>query len=285
MNERMLILGAGGLMGFEIQRVARDQGLDVVAYDRAACDITSEVQVRGAITAAAAGVVINCAAYNAVDRAEVDVDRALLANAQGAACVAAAAEQVVHFSTDFVFDGRKDSPYVEADPPRPISAYGRSKAAGDEAVQRANPRHVLLRVGCLYGAKGKGFGSTLLTRLRAGEQVKADAERRVQPTWGRHVAEQTLAIIGAHRHGLYHVMCHGDTTWAEFARECARLAGLDPRLVEGVRTDALLAAAPRPRYAVLENRALAALGLDRMPSWQEALTGYLGESLQGGAQK
>ena len=139
---------------------------------------------------------------------------------------------VLHYSTDFVFDGRGERPYTEQDQPNPLSSYGRSKAAGDEAVRRANPRHFILRVGCLYGRAGNGFGSTLLRRLRAGERIRADGERQVQPTWARRVALQTLAVVDTERFGLYHAMCHGQTTWAAFGRELARLAGLNPALID-----------------------------------------------------
>ena len=117
-------------------------------------------------------------------------------------------------------------------------------------------------------------------RLRAGERVRADGERRVQPTWARAVVDQTLALLPSDRFGLYHAMCHGETSWADFAVELARLAGFDPRLVEAAATESFRAPAQRPRYAVLENRALGALGLDRMPSWQTALQAYL-ETLEG----
>jgi dTDP-4-dehydrorhamnose reductase len=280
------IFGAAGLVGGALlERL----GGRAMGFDHARCDITSEEAVRAAMAHAGARVAINCAAWNAVDAAEREPERARRVNADGAAHVARAAEVVVHFSTDFVYDGQKASPYVEEDPPRPLSAYARSKAAGDEAVRVANPRHLILRVGCLYGAGGSNFGSRLLGRLRAGERVRADGERRVQPTWAGALATQveTLLPTGDEPNtttattaapsgwGTFHAMCHGDTTWADFAREMARLAGCAPSLVEAVAADALGLPAPRPRQAVLENRALAARGLDRMPDWRAALAGYL----------
>jgi dTDP-4-dehydrorhamnose reductase len=277
----MLVLGAAGLLGTELVRLLRERGIAHASRSHTECDITAPAEVARALAETRARVVINCAAYNAVDRAESEPERALSVNRDGAATVAHKAHIVVHFSTDFVFDGRKGAPYSEADLPRPLSAYGRSKAFGDAAVRAANPRHYLIRVGCLYGRAGRNFPSLLLARLRAGERIRADAERRIQPTWGRAVAEQTLALASAAPpFGLYHAMCHGDTTWAEFARELARLAGADPELVDPVPTSALAAPAERPAYAVLENRALAALGPggDRMPHWRDALAAYLAEA-------
>jgi len=240
MSSKILILGAGGLVGSELVLRGAARGFEVSGRSRAECDITRPESVGRALAGQPFEAVVNCAAYNAVDRAESEAEAANLVNGAGAGYVAAAASaaarKIIHYSTDFVFDGRRSSPYVETDPPNPLSAYGRSKALGDEAVRTGNPRHFILRVGCLYGARGQGFGSTLARRLRAGERVRADGERRVQPTWARAVADQTLALLPSKRFGLYHAMCHGETSWADFAVELARLAGFNPRLVEAVAT-------------------------------------------------
>ena len=277
----MLILGSGGLVGTEVARVAHERSIAYRALRHAECDIASAKQVGAAISKSGYGTVINCAAYNAVDQAEVEGEAALRSNRDGAANVARLARTVVHYSTDFVFSGTSQTPYHERDLPQPQSAYARSKFAGDGEIQRLNPRHFLMRVGCLYGAAGKGFGSTLLLRLQAGERIRADCDRQLQPTWARCVAVQTFTLLQTEHFGLYHVMCHGQTTWADFGREFARLAGFDPMLIDSASTASLAAVAPRPAYAVLENRALADLRLDRMPTWQEALTGYLAEALSG----
>jgi dTDP-4-dehydrorhamnose reductase len=154
---------------------------------------------------------------------------------------------------------------------------------------------VLLRVGGIYGRGGRNFGSTALARLRAGERLRVDGERLVQPSWVGRVAEQTLVLLGGeqleparmHR-GLFHAMCHGETTWADFSRELARLAGLPLSLIESVSTSALGTAALRPARAALENRALARLGagtdstnsFDVMGGWRDALAAYLEEALR-----
>lgn len=272
---KLVIVGSTGLVGSELRRLANARDLPVAQLTHADCDIGMEGDVRRALASTDGQTVINCAAYNSVDRAESEPDLARRVNAEGAGNIARAAHVVAHYSTDFVFDGSKSEPYVEEDRPNPQSAYARSKSDGDEEVRRANPRHYLLRVGCLYGRTGRGFGSTLLTRLKAGERIRSDGERRIQPTWARCVAEQTLALLPTERYGLYHAMCHGETTWAEFARELARQAGYAPGLVDAVSTASLGAPARRPRYAVLENRALAILGLDLMPDWRGALSSFL----------
>src|SRR5262249_22930698 len=278
----ILVLGAGGLVGSELRRLLHERDLPCASRTHPECDITLPDAILRVVQETGARLVINCAAYNAVDRAESEPERAMEVNRDGAANVARAAPVVVHYSTDFVFDGAATLPYLETDEPRPRSAYAHAKHAGDVAVRATNPNHYLLRVGNLYGRAGKGFGSTLLVRLRRGERIRADAERRVQPTWGRAVADQTLALVAAGApFGLYHVMSHGEATWAEFATELARQAGYNPTLIDPVPFAALGVRADRPRYALLENRALAALGggADRMPHWRDALSAYLMEEL------
>ncbi len=276
MGVDLLVLGGSGLLGSELRFTLAERGtLSYRLLAHGDCDIADPSRVRAVIGASAARWVVNCAAYNAVDMAEKEPDLAMRVNATAPGVVAGSAKAIVHFSTDFVFDGEKRTPYVETDPPRPLSAYARSKHAGDQAVAATNAQYIILRVGCLYGVAGRGFGSKLLQNLRAGKRVSADGERQIQPTWGRSVATQLLALLNHPRWGLFHAMAHGSTTWAEFGREMARMAGLDARLINAVQTSDLKAPAPRPRYAVLENRALAALGLDQMPTWQKSLEGYL----------
>ena len=278
----VLVVGASGLVGSELLALLSARGVPAAGKSHAECEISRLADVERAVRETQARVVINCAAYNAVDKAETEPDVAMRVNAEGAGNVAKAAPAIVHYSTDFVFDGAKQAPYVETDAPRPLGAYAQSKSAGDAAVRAANPRHWILRVGNLYGRAGKGFASTLLARLRRGERARTDGERQVQPSWGRSVAEQTFAVVtGDAPHGLYHAMCHGSTTWADWSRELARLAGCNPELIDAVPYDELKLPAARPRYAVLENRALAALGpgADRMPHWRDALEGFLQEEL------
>ena len=270
-----LVLGGAGLVGTALRELLVERGLPFAAPARGECDITASDEIVRSVQGSSAQLVINCAAYNAVDRAEHERDEVWRINALGPETVARVAPAIVHYSTDYVFDGHGNRPYTESDTPLPLSAYGRAKLAGDLAVRAANPCHFVLRVGCIYGRAGRGFPTRLIAKLRAGERVRADGERRLQPTWARCIAERTLSIAANEGFGLYHLMCHGDTTWADFAREAARLLGRDPALVESVPTAALSETAVRPRYALLANRALEASGADRMPTWQDALAAYL----------
>ncbi|HVV17162.1 MAG TPA: dTDP-4-dehydrorhamnose reductase [Polyangia bacterium] len=277
-----LVLGAGGLVGGALCDQLGRAGWRAVAAPRSACDIRDPDAVGALCRATRPGVVFNAAAYTNVDGAEADPDLAGAVNAGGAEAAARAANEVgaafVHYSTDFVFDGEQERPYDERDPPSPLGAYARSKAEGDARVAAATPRHFILRVGCVYGRGGRNFPSTLVRRLRAGQPLRVDAERRVSPTWVREVAAVSLALAGTDHYGLYHCTAHGDTTWADFARAVAAELGLRDARIEPVSDATLALAARRPRRAVLDKRMLQLRGLDGLLSpWNEALRAYVAE--------
>ena len=154
--------------------------------------------------------------------------------------------------------------------------------AGDRLVAAANPRHFILRVGCLYGHGGRNFPSTIVRRLRAGETIRADRERVGSPTWVREVAAVSAALATTAHHGLYHCTAQGETTWADFARLAASLVGAPAERVQARRDGDLQLKAPRPRRAILDNRALRALGLDTLSSWQDALRAFVAEETRPG---
>jgi dTDP-4-dehydrorhamnose reductase len=278
-----VVLGAGGLVGAALCDALPPAGWRVVAADHAACDIRDADGVRALLRQARPAVVFNAAAYTNVDGAEAEPERARAVNADGPEVVARAAAEagaaVVHYSTDFVFDGEQDRPYDERDPPSPLSAYARSKAEGDARVAAATARHFILRVGCVYGRGGRNFPSTLVRRLRAGERLRVDAERRVSPTWVREVADVSVALADTPHHGLYHCTAQGETTWADFARAVAGELGLPDAPIEPVSDAGLALPARRPRRAVLDNRMLRLRGLDRLSPWDRALRGYVRECL------
>lgn len=274
-----IVLGVDGLLAGQVCSLLRGKGLKLRAFARKDFDLTS-IQASTHRETLRDAVVLNCAAFNAVDRAEVDPEVAFAVNGRAPAALAELAGRLIHFSTDYVFDGGAFSPYTEDAVPAPLSAYGRSKLEGERGVL-SRPGHAVLRVACLYGKNGRAFGSLILGMLRKGQRVRADAERRVQPTWARAVAEQTLVVVDEGLSGLFHSTCQGDTTWADFAEELARLSGHDVRLIDRVAASSI-GTAKRPGYSVLQNRALQALGLDRMPHWRTALEGYLASELDDG---
>lgn len=273
---KAVVLGAGGLLGRHV--VEELSGDEAVACDRRACDIADLSTVRRVL--GGADVVINCAAFTHVDAAETQEDDAYRINALGAENVARAAAEArarcVHISTDFVFDGAQHRPYDEFDDPKPISAYGRSKRAGEILVQRVGGSLFLVRVQGLYGAGGANFSSKLRDLVLARKPLRLDRERRVQPTWARAAARQIVRLARGDAYGTYHVSCDGETTWAGFARVLCERLGIAPTSEE-VPTLALAAPAPRPPNCLFQRRMLGLRGLDIMPDWRGALDEYLAE--------
>ena len=282
-----VVFGARGTLGSALAPALERAGWQVEAVPgRGGCDITDAGAVRDLIGRARPTVVFNAAAYTDVDRAEREPDLAHAVNAAGAEIVAAAAAAagaaIVHYSTDFVFDGTQERPYDERDPPSPLGRYAQSKAAGDRLVAAVNPRHFILRVGCLYGRGGRNFPSTIVRRLRAGETIRADRDRLGSPTWVREVASVSAALAATSYYGLYHCTSQGETTWADFARLAAELTGAPADRVQGVAYADLKLKAPRPLRAVLDNRALRERGLDTLSTWQDALRAFAAEETAAG---
>ena len=281
-----VVLGVRGTLGSALPGALERAGWDVAsAAARAECDITDADAVRDLVARTRPTAVFNAAAYTDVDRAETEAERAHAVNATGAEIVAAAAAAagaaVVHYSTDFVFDGTQSRPYDERDPPSPQGRYAESKVAGDRLVAAANPRHFILRVGCLYGHGGRNFPSTIVRRLRAGETIRADRDRLGSPTWVRDVAAVSAAVAATAHHGVYHCTAQGQTTWADFARLAASIIGIaDTERVQGVAYADLQLKAQRPLHAILDNRALRERGLDTLPSWQDALRAFVAEEMR-----
>ena len=284
-ERKAVVLGARGTLGLALCEELPRAGWSVAAaVARNECDIRDEAALRALFDRLRPTAVFNAAAYTDVDRAELEPEVAFAVNEAGALSVARASAAVgaavVHYSTDFVFDGEKPLPYDEADPPSPQGSYARSKVAGDAAVAKGAARHFILRVGCLYGRNGRNFPSTIVRRLRKGEIVRADRERLGSPTWVREVARVSGALAATESYGLYHCTSQGETSWAAFASLAAEILGLSATKVEGVPTAALPMKAPRPRRAILDNRRLRELGLDTLSTWQDALRAFAAEEMQ-----
>jgi len=277
---RTIVFGATGTLGQALVTVLPRAGYEVAAgLDRAACDICDAGAVRAAFERFRPGVAFNAAAYTDVDRAEIEPDQAYAANAIAVETLARAADAsgaaLVHYSTDFAFDGERDRLYDEFDPPTPQGLYARSKVAGEVLAAAAARRVFVVRVGCLYGRGGRNLPSTILRRLRSGETVRADRERLGSPTWVAQVAQVSAALARTSSYGLYHCTSAGETSWAAFARFVADQLGLPEGRVDPLPTSALPMKAPRPRRAILDNRMLRLRGLDTMPSWQDAARAFI----------
>ena len=274
---RVLVTGAGGQLGAAFSATLAPP-IEVVARDRAALDITNREAVRRAIGEAGVDVVVNCAAYNAVDQAEDDVEGAFAGNAFAVRNLAlearAAGATLVHFSTDFVFDGEASAPYTEEDPTNPRSVYAQSKLVGEWFAAEC-PRHYVLRVESLFGGPHRRSSADfLLERLEAGTPPTVFVDRTVSPSYVHDVvtATQSLVTSGA-PFGLYHCVNDGAGTWLDIAVALKAMTGLTTPLVEKRFAEAALKA-PRPRYCVLSNAKLTAAGA-HMPAWPDALRRHL----------
>ncbi len=269
---RWLIVGSYGMLGQDLVARLEADGEKVTAVDRDSLDITSPAATLDAVPGH--DVVVNCAAFTAVDAAEEQEAAAFAVNAVGPANLARAAgrhgARMVHISTDYVFDGVATSPYAEDAPPAPRSAYGRTKAAGEWAVRAMAPDHLVVRTAWLYGAHGNCFPKTMARIARSGGPLSVVTDQVGQPTWTVDLVDLVVRLVNAGAPaGTYHGTASGETSWFEFAREVVQRAGLDPAIVGGTTSDAFIRPAPRPAYSVLAHGALTAIGLAPIADWRE----------------
>jgi dTDP-4-dehydrorhamnose reductase len=276
LNTRVLVTGAGGRLGATIVDAFKDA--EVIAHTRASLDITDQAAVSRAVADARPDVIINCAAFNDVDGAENAPVASLAVNAFAPRNLAVAARDggatLVHYSTDFVFDGASDRPYEEADPPRPLSAYGSSKLLGEWFALEA-PSVYVLRVESLFGGHpAKSSIDKILAGIENGRPVRVFADRTVTPSYVADVTAATMALLERQpAFGVYHCVNSDVTTWEGVAVEAARLMRKDADIV-AVSSDSVALRAKRPRYCALSNRKLADAGIV-MPSWRDALARYV----------
>ena len=271
---RILVTGGRGMLGQDLLPALSAH--DVTAPARAELDITDEAAVRRAV--AGHDVVVNLAAYTAVDAAEEHEADAYLVNAIGprnlAIGAAAVGAKLVQISTDYVFDGTGTNPYAEDTAIDPINAYGRTKAAGEAFVLSENPAgSYIVRTAWLYGAHGPNFGRTMLTLAAGRDTVSVVADQFGQPTWTVDLAAQIVALLDADAPaGIYHGTNAGQTSWFGFAKAVFESAGLDSERVLPTDSSTFVRPAARPSYSVLGHDAWAAAGLTPMRDWTEALT-------------
>jgi dTDP-4-dehydrorhamnose reductase len=287
-----LVTGAAGAVGTDVVGVLSMYGEDVVGCDRAALDVTSPDSVQTTLDHAKPAIVVNCAAYTAVDAAEADEETAFLVNADGpdllARWCADNGSRLVHVSTDYVFAGRASTPYDEDTPVAPRSAYGRSKAAGERAVLSSGADAFVVRTAGIYGAVGGNFVKTMTRLANEHETVRVVDDQIGSPTWSLHLARGLVALgISAAPPGVYHCTSAGEASWFVFARAVFAELGLDPARVEPTTTDQFPRPAPRPAYSVLSDRRWRAAGLPEMAHWRDALHEAfvaVGEEFELGAQ-
>lgn len=273
---KLLVTGAGGMLGRAVVERAVRLGHDVQAATRAELDVTDAEATQRVLREVCPRAVVHCAAYTDVDGAESDWGRAESVNARGAGNVAAATQEVgariVHISTDYVFDGSKREPWVESDPVGPLGVYGDTKLAGEQLVAAANPAHAIVRTAWLFGAGGRNFVDTMLALGAQRDEVSVVTDQVGCPTWTRHLAGALVELAERPEEtGLLHVAGAGQCSWNEFALEIFERAGIDCRVLPAT-SEQFDRPARRPAYSVLgtERRYPVAL-----PPWQRGLAEYL----------
>ncbi|GAC1439326.1 MAG: dTDP-4-dehydrorhamnose reductase [Solirubrobacteraceae bacterium] len=268
----LLVTGAAGMLGQDVLAAAAGAGLAAHGVARAELDIRDKEAVRGVLAQFAPDVVINCAAWTDVDGAEAQEAEALAVNGTGAENLARCGVPVVHVSTDYVFDGTSDRPYVESDPTGPRTAYGRTKLAGEEAMLAAG--HAVVRTAWLFGHGGKNFVSTMLRLGRERESVPVVADQVGCPTYTGHLAAALVELAQRpERSGLHHIAGAGRCSWNEFARAIFSRAGLHCDVPQTTSAE-FARPAPRPAWSVLASEREDRIEL---ATWQDGLNAYLSE--------
>ena len=280
---RLVIIGGGGQLASDLAEVLRDTNEDVVSLSRRELDITEGSALRENLSRYDPDVIFNCSVYHPVDECENNPERSFAVNATAVRDLALAAKDlqaaVVHFSSDYVFDGELGRPYQEEDVPTPVSVFGVSKVAGEQLLRAVLPSHFIIRTSGLYGLAGSrvkrgNFVETMLRLGKQGGQVRVVNDLRMAQTSTQNLARQVLALIRSEHYGTYHASDHGDYSWYEFAKKIFEYSGMEVKVTPISWRD-MPSVAPRPRYSVLENCRLKALEMDQMRPIDAALQAYL----------
>ncbi len=277
---KILLLGAKGQVGWELRRALSSKG-DVMACGRSEADLSKPDDLRSILKTAKANIIVNAAAYTAVDKAETERDLAECINHEAVAILAAHAKQsdalLIHYSTDYVFDGTKSAPYVETDPTNPISVYGATKLHGEEAVSVSGCHHIIFRTGWVYAPRGQNFVKTMLRLAQEREELSVVADQIGAPTSAALIAEVTAQTVSMPvLSGIYHLTASGETSWHRFAQVIlaeAQKRGLllkaGPAHVKAIETSAYPTPAKRPANSRLNTDKLRTALRLALPAWEE----------------
>jgi dTDP-4-dehydrorhamnose reductase len=283
---KVAVLGANGQLGHDVAAAFEQAGNEVVSLSHQQVEVAAKDSVAEALGSIKPEVVVNTTAFHHVEKCEADPALSFAVNAAGARNLAqvtdAMGATLFHISTDYVFDGRKNSPYLEDDSPLPLNVYGNSKLAGELFVRTVNPRHFVVRVSALYGKNpcrakgGLNFVETMLKLSREREVLRVVDDEFVTPTPTAQVAKQLVALSATTDYGLYHATAEGSCSWYEFAKAIFEMTGTKIRL-ERANPGEFPAKVPRPKYSVLENAALKSRSLNVFTGWREGLEHYLAQ--------
>lgn len=270
---KILLTGRNGQVGSELQTLLQP----ALSTDHATLDLADADALRGAVRKAAPDVIINAAAYTAVDKAETEPDLALQVNGIAAGILGEEAKRcdalLIHYSTDYIFDGSKRSPYVETDAPKPLGVYGRTKLEGEERIRASGCRYLILRTAWVYGVGGN-FVRAILRQAEKGAALRVVNDQRGAPTWARDIARVTGDLLAKRAEGTFNVSAAGIANWYEVALEVLRVRGHRVE-VKPVSTAEYGAKAPRPAYSVLDNAKLRAAGIQPIGEWRARLAEHL----------
>lgn len=271
------------MLGQDLVDACVGRGHEVFALGREELDVTDAEDCIAAVGEIAPDAVVNCAAWTDVDGAEADEAGAMAVNDRGAANMAEAAARrgakIIYVSSDYVFDGKKRKPYVESDITEPISAYGRSKAAGEISTEYASDRHMVVRSSWLFGTRGGNFVETMLRLAADRSEVVVVTDQVGTPTYTRHLAAALAELAETEEWGIHHVAAAGECSWFDFAQEIFDVAGCECRVMAGT-TRMLARPAPRPAYSVLGSERH---GAPVLPHWRDAIRQYLRERSANGS--
>ena len=273
---RILLTGRTGQVGSEL--VGRLAALgEVIALGRAELDLADGTAIAHIVQATKPDVIFNAAAYTAVDKAETEPDLAMRINGVAPGELAQAAKRhgarLVHYSTDYIFDGAKGSPYVEDDAPHALGVYGRTKLEGEARIRASGARHLIVRTAWVYG-EGANFVRAIVRQADAGKRLRVVNDQFGAPTWARDIADVTARLLGKGAEGIFHASAAGVASWYDVALEILRNTGRS-NAVQALSTAQYGARAPRPRYSVLDNGKLHAAGITPIGEWRERLRHYL----------
>ena len=277
---RILLTGRNGQVGWELERSLGPLG-EVIATDRAVLDLGDPESIRRVVREAWPAVIVNAAAYTGVDRAESEPEAAMRINGAAPGVLAAEARRLgallVHYSTDYVFDGAKEAPYTEKDRTNPLNVYGKSKLEGEQAIAASGCRHLVLRTSWVYSARGNNFLCTILRRAREQPELRVVNDQIGAPTSAAAIARATAAVLRHdRREGIFHMSASGKTSWHGFAEAIVARAGLATRIV-GIRSEDYPCVARRPRNSLLDNAKLnGAFGIV-LEDWRRPLAGVMAQ--------
>jgi len=283
---RILLTGRNGQLGHELERALAPLG-EVVATGRAELDLSNLDAIGSAIERVRPDVIVNAAAYTAVDQAESERAAAFRVNAEAVGRIGEAAARrgalVLHYSTDYIFDGAKSTPYTEEDPPHPLNVYGESKLAGERSLAASGCRHLILRTGWVYESRGRNFLLTILRLARERDELRVVGDQVGSPTAARDLADASAKLLAMAEipTGTWHLTAAGQCSWFEFAREILVLSGNTRSRLTQITTAEYPTAARRPRYSVLSCEKLKRACGIALPHWREALVRVLREAPGG----